>query len=607
MADVERSDEALVFNGINGESGEYGLPPMSGEELATFVQGEGTPENLDELRFRYRQSVTHPLGVRHGVDVRDLAQTGWAVLFAHDADPEIRAALQPLLDLRREQAGDLFQLYEGGDGYREGESKDKWLGRHGAGPGPAVPEKVPYYILIVGSPEKIPYRFQSQLDVQYAVGRIDFETAEEYARYAASVVASEQEKFHLPRRMTFFGVANEDDKATQLSTKELVEPLAGKFRNRFADWEVESVLREEATKSALADLLGGQRTPALLFTASHGMEFPKGSERQIPHQGALLCQDWPGPVAGQGKKVPQDFYFAGDDLAADDNLAGLIAFFFACYGGGTPLLDEFAKEAFKDRMAIAPRPFTSRLPMAMLSRPKGSALAVVGHVERAWGYSFLWPGAGAQTEVFESSLRRLLAGYPIGAAVEYFNERYAELATMLSDALEEAEFEGVDNPYQLSGMWTANNDARGYTIIGDPAVRLRVAPAGEAVAVERPEISVQGPSEMGGQATGPEAGDATAEDETEASAEGEAAGEGQAESVSLTVTAGALAESLEVVTRNEDGTGTIRSVIAADGTAETIVSGDGLALLPLHEVALRQAIAMRLAAVAAQQSQTTEK
>jgi hypothetical protein len=484
--------DLLTFNGVNGATGTYGLPPMTAAELAGFLGGEEKPENLTELRFRTGQKDDRHFGVKEGIDPKRLDQTGWGVIFTQDADPAVREALAPLLDLRRAQAGELFRIYEKADGYRPGESKAKFLARHGIGPGPADPAKVPYYLLLVGSPEAIPYRFQSQLDVQYAVGRLCFDRAEDYASYAASVVAAETGGnaggVELPRRMSFFGPASPGDAATRMSSESLVAPVCAALRAARPEWEISAFVNEAATKDRLARLLGGGETPALLFTASHGMEFPNGDPRQRPHQGALLCGDWPGPAGWTGA-IPQDFFFAGDDVPGDAGLLGLMAFHFACYGAGTPRLDEFSRQAFKDRAAIAPEAFLAALPTALLAHPRGGALAVVGHVERAWGYSFRWQGAGAQTAVFESTLTRLLDGHPVGSALEYFNERYAELSTVLADRLEEMEVGAAADPYELAGLWTANNDARGYVILGDPAVRLPVAAPGTE-GRERPVITL---------------------------------------------------------------------------------------------------------------------
>jgi len=488
------SSGLLYFNGIDGDTGRYALPPLTADALADAIRGEGTPDNLAELRLRRRLATAGFLGVKEGIDATRLDEAGWGVIFpaypTTDPDREakeqraaaIREALAPLLQLRRAQAGEAFAPWcQGADkSFRVGaDSKSSWLARHGAGPGPADPDRVPYYLLIVGSPEEIPYRFQTQLDVQYAVGRLHFETLDGYAAYAANVVEAETRALARARRATFFGVANPGDPATALSATRLVEPLADALRDAHPDWTIEWEAPETATKTRLATLLS-PTAPALLFSASHGMSFDHDSPRQRPHQGALLCQDWPGPQQWTGE-IPQDFYFAGDDLTGDADLGGLIAFFFACFGGGTPQHSAFAHY---DRPGaapgappeIAPFPFLARLPVQMLGRSRG-ALAVVGHVERAWSYSFDWGRAGAQTTVFESTLTRLLKGHPVGSALEYFNERYAELATVLSDTLEDIDAGKRFDPYELAGMWTANNDARGYALIGDPAVRLPVGAA----------------------------------------------------------------------------------------------------------------------------------
>lgn len=468
------SDELLYFNGVNASSGEYITPPLRADQLAQLARGETiAPDQLAELKWR-KGLREADMGVKHGVDARDLAQSGWGVIFPPNVDPAMQDALRPLLEFRKAQATKLQNRYREYT-YRPDESKNVFLARNGAGPGAVDPDKVPYYLLLVGDPEKIPYAFQYQLDVAYAVGRIQFDSVDEYAQYAQSVVRAEQEDFSLEKRAAFFGVVNADDPSTQASADHLIAPLSDKLRVQESGWTLDTYTAQDATKARLEGLVQ-DKTPALLFTASHGAGFDLGDPRQLKHQGALICREWEGPVAMKGRPIPQSMYYAMDDVTADAHVHGMVAFHFACFGAGTPRYDEFShlKQGLRERTQIAPSSFLAKLPKKLLGHPKGGALAVIGHVDRAWGSSFLWNQSVDQLSTFESTLTRLMEGWPVGAAMEFFNERYAELATGLSSSLEDIKFNKKVDPLELANTWTANNDARGYVVLGDPAVRLRV-------------------------------------------------------------------------------------------------------------------------------------
>lgn len=445
--------------------------------------------------------IEQPFPVPADVDAKDLRQAGWGIIFPASMEDtkrnNIKQALAELINWRKQQIGDRvdthFKIYERGQGYLFGESKDDFLQRHRVGSGIAYPEEMPFYLLLIGSPEEIPFEFQYQLDVMRAVGRLDFGADyATYQQYAHNVVLAESDTFKLAPNATFFAVRNDRDKATNLSSKYLITPLTrskklfpkqeeengSEEKDISPIWNFNLYTAEQATKNTLRKILSGHDAPALLFTASHGMEFKMDDvAKQMKGQGALLCQDWPGSGA-----VKPEHYFAAEDVPSDANLLGMVAILFACYGAGTPREDQFEAKVSNRAKQIAERSFIAALPQQLLRQ---GVLAVMGHVERAWGYSFVSPGGFLENKHFTGLLEHLFRGEPIGWATDdTFNARYADRSSALSLDLQNPE---KIEPRKLSQTWIASNDARGYVVLGDPAVRIPLAKNDE-IANERPAL-----------------------------------------------------------------------------------------------------------------------
>jgi hypothetical protein len=466
--DFDDTAPGALVNGVNPGTGRYALSPLSPAILCAMAEGRPlTPDELDEIAGTLQRRKTH-LGVGYGIDDNALDQCGWGIVFAAN-DPRVdakKARLGRLLERRRGEAGALYREFVGADGWQPGEAGRKFLNRHGAAAGPVPVQKVPYYLLLAGSPDEIPFDVQCALDSRHAVGRLDFEALDDLERYAGRLVAREEAAQPAPRRAAFFATSNPADVNTHRSAKRLAAPLADTLAARRGTWSVDRRLRKDATKPALAGLLAGSDPPSLLFSATHGLLCAPGAPQQRERQGALVTQEWPGPATDDREMAPGEYFAAGELAGAD--LRGMLAFLFACFGAGTPRYDEVLSTPAGPRVELAPAPFVSRLSERMLG---AGASAVVGHVDRAWSCSFLWPGAGAQLGAFEDVMLKLADGWRVGAAVDVLHSRCNEISFELAAALKQRGF-GLQNDEEVAGLWLAQTDAANYVVIGDPAARL---------------------------------------------------------------------------------------------------------------------------------------
>jgi hypothetical protein len=466
----------IIANGINAVTGRYDFPPCGPTELAALIKASG--EGI--ARDTRASSTAPPRGALRGLpfDVpdHDVSLAGWGVIFHKDESQEVRKALEPLVAHRRRQIADDSRVHI--LTYAPDETLSTWFRRYHVGFGDIDPARVPFYLLVVGSPERIPFDFIHQLDADYCVGMLHFDAPSDYERYVQSVIAYETAAGAANRReVVFFGTRHAGDRSTEKSADSLIRPLVEGLPERrqapvalARHFRQQVLLEEDADRKSLLQILSaGLQPPALLFTATHGVVWPSGHANQRATQGAWLCQDWPGTGA-----VAAGHYVSAADIPDDALLHGLIVFQFACYGAGTPARDRFAHAPGVAPPQLAPAPFIAALPQRLLSHPAGGALACIGHVERAWGYSITSVTSEPQILPFQNAIARILVGQPIGLAVQEFNNKSNRVAQRLKSLLIDAFQNQPVNDVDLASTWMECNDAEGYLVLGDPAVRLRV-------------------------------------------------------------------------------------------------------------------------------------
>ncbi|WP_164895958.1 C25 family cysteine peptidase [Rhizobium hidalgonense] len=484
MTDTPIADTEIqiVANGIDADTG-CPLPAISREAVIAAAQ-DNLVGDVDQAKRKAPPVASmpgaSPKAVVGDFDPDELKSVGWGVVFPAGRDnAALHQALGPLLDRRKDQAGNRYFVFDGDLGVKRGETPTAWLSRQGRGPSLESVDPdygVPFYLLIVADSTEVSMEFQYLLDMFWAVGRLHFDEVQEYAQYAKSVVAAETGAPPATQTAAIFATEHPFDAATMLFTRDVAKPFA--FGNADKpnlvanlDIAIDPILGKDATKAAFAELLRGNRTcgtPSVLLSGTHGMAFNQSDGRLASTNGALICQDWQG--YGQ---VNEGHWFAASHVPPDARVHGMIYVLFACYGGGWSEHDTFRDNPDGTAKKIAPGPGISKLPQALLSHSNGGALAVLAHIDRAWSYSFRTASNNPQNTGLRDVLRRLLKGERIGLATDQFNLRWAAAAVKLSDALRDDPTAPQTQTAELARLWVQRDDARNYIVMGDPAVRVK--------------------------------------------------------------------------------------------------------------------------------------
>jgi hypothetical protein len=438
------------FSGIDGDRGTFHIPPMTADALASEIaSGWQTPHEKQiqgSLAIANARKLAH-FGTIPWFD--DLHSVRWAAVFPEGVKPEIIRAVEPLVSYRN--GSKLI--------WRKGRDAHGFLADHNVMLGNRDFERVPFYLLLIADPAVIPFAAQYQLGVDYAVGRLWLNPTE-LSTYTRQVI--ENEARDPTRKAAIFAPAT--DEATRLSASQLATPVAAALQSSGkvvgSGWQIQSYLQGAATKQALTNIItGGSEHAQLVFTATHGVSFGSPQKRR-KYQGGLICQDWPG-----SGPVPADAFFSASDIPDDAQLRGSILIHFACFGAGTPALDGFW---FQRKPPLPPRTeFLAKLPLRAVAK---GALAVVGHIDLAWSTSFC---GRSSPSIFSDALTDLAQGVRLGNAISRFPATHAALAIEFAGKLDEHFGGKALSSTSLVDLWLAKNDLRSYSIIGDPAVRLK--------------------------------------------------------------------------------------------------------------------------------------
>ncbi|WP_437666225.1 hypothetical protein [Sorangium sp. So ce1182] len=436
---------------------------------------------------------------RTDADPNDLKLQRWAVVAPRGREgSQLLEAIAPLIRLREAEQGAPVTVYRVPP---DMDAREAAAWRESECWQDDVPEdEWPYYLLLLGDLHHISLEFQHTLAGSALVGRVQFEGAsgevdlDSYAAYAQKVARYAREGCTPePSPDVLFYVAPDGSTATHAGETKLVAPSMaavqeGRDKGSFPVASVRAI-DAETTDELLA--AGASGRPSVLLSVSHGLGPPRrgfrSEEERQRRQGALLL--------GRGEVLD------AERMRGQRFLPGGLWFCMACFGAGTPSasayhawIAQLAKEgAYGGKAELVlqslpgpgNRPFVAAMPQAALASPEGP-LAVIGHMDLAWTYSFSSANNPAESRKSRilSALRVMARGSRAGVALGTLMQSYGEAndGLMASYQLEaSARAEGRPDPtdrVERAHLWMLRNDLRGYVLLGDPAARLPLRQGG---------------------------------------------------------------------------------------------------------------------------------
>jgi hypothetical protein len=461
-------------------------------ELLLAHADDGKPVLPEGLREETLQAAPRPVPLElpqrlwdENRDANLLSRQRWGLVVPKGADGDrLLEVVAPLQRIREEaQEGAPARIYRVQPGM-DGPAAARWRKSEFWKENVSEPER-PRYLLILGDLDQVSFELQQVLSTDAYVGRLAFPNDEGYSSYVEKVLHWERMLASAGKVRLLVYTAKDGSWATRIGHEELTGPGLEACRNRkqqagTPELEPLELIDDGSAPGERLLACASEPGPSVLFSLSHGLGRPiegwKSPGEQRALQGAL--------------HLPGKRYLTAKDLARRTFLPGGMWFYFACFSVGTPAqsaytpwLRQLAKtdpEAARrlERVLLQgeERPFIAALPQAVLANPNGP-LAVIGHVDLAWTYSFRAQGQGTPSRFFKV-LEALAEGQRAGAAMRLllrFMSHTNDELTWLYHKEERARQAG--RPYCVdesdrARLWMLRHDLAGYALLGDPAVRL---------------------------------------------------------------------------------------------------------------------------------------